>query len=156
MTKQAKLASQARLPEPASPAATPTRFDSAMPTLKKRSGNFLAKCSVRVELCTSPSTTTRSAYWAPACARASPNASRVDLPGFMTPSPNLTDLRQGLLGFVGGQRLAVMVRVAAQEMLDRVSLHRAGNDDAGPALGLPRLVEGAEDVPQRWAVAFLG
>ena len=55
MTKAAKLASQARLPDDARPPATPTRFDSAMPTLKKRSGNFLAKISVRVELWTSPS-----------------------------------------------------------------------------------------------------
>ena len=65
MTKAAKLASQARLPDAASPPATPTRFDSAMPTLKKRSGNFLAKCSVRVELWTSPSTTTMSGSCSP-------------------------------------------------------------------------------------------
>src|SRR5262249_39689844 len=59
-----------------------TRFDSAMPTLKNRSGNFLAKKSVRVELCTSPSTTTTSLWAAPNSASARPNASRVDLPCF--------------------------------------------------------------------------
>jgi hypothetical protein len=35
ITKQAKLASQGRLPLAAKPLATLTRFDSAMPTLKK-------------------------------------------------------------------------------------------------------------------------
>src|SRR5436305_3348573 len=80
MTKQAKLASHARLPDAARPLAMLTRFDSAMPTLKKRSGNFLAKCSVRVELWTSPSRTTMSGYSWPMRASARPNASRVDLP----------------------------------------------------------------------------
>src|SRR4051794_87514 len=83
MTKQAKLASQARLPDAAMPDAALTRFDSAMPTLKNRAGNFLAKKSVRVELWTSPSSTTTSANCSPTFARARPNASRVDLPIFM-------------------------------------------------------------------------
>src|SRR5262245_58930269 len=83
MTKHAKLASQARLPELANPPAIPTRLDAAMPTLKKRSGNFLAKRSVRVELWTSPSTTTMSEYLSPTAARATPNASRVDFPVFI-------------------------------------------------------------------------
>src|SRR5436309_831368 len=84
MRKQAKLAAQARLPEAARPLARLTRFDSAMPTLKKRSGNFFAKCSVRVELFTSPSTTTISGLAAPTWASARPKASRVDLPSFMS------------------------------------------------------------------------
>src|SRR5438094_4510599 len=90
MTKAAKLASQARLPDAAKPPATPTRFDSAMPTLKKRCGNFLAKCSVRVELWTSPSTTTTSGCVSPSFASARPNASRVDLPSFMAVSGERT------------------------------------------------------------------
>src|SRR5438046_5677499 len=89
MMKQAKLETQARLPAPARPLAMPTMSDSAMPTLKKRSGNFLAKKSVRVELCTSPSTTTMSVCLPPASARARPNASRVDLPSFITSVPHL-------------------------------------------------------------------
>ena len=68
--KQAKLDSHALLPEHVNPAATPTKFDSAMPMLKKRSGNFLAKKSVRVELCTSPSSTTMSGFSSPSLARA--------------------------------------------------------------------------------------
>src|SRR5215471_6447034 len=87
MTKQAKLDSQARFPELARPPAMPTKFDSAMPTLKKRSGNFLAKKSVRVELCTSPSTTTISGYFSPAAANAMPKASRVDFPVFISHLP---------------------------------------------------------------------
>src|SRR5262245_9408671 len=86
MAKAAKLASQARLSEAASPLAALTRFDSAMPTLKKRSGNFLAKKSVRVELWTSPSSTTMSRYCSPIFASAMPNASRTDFPIFMVVS----------------------------------------------------------------------
>src|SRR5439155_24290318 len=86
MMKAAKLAHQACLPDEANPAVIPTRFDSAMPTLKKRSGNFFAKISVRVELLTSPSTTTTAASTAPSCASARPKASRVDLPSFMAVS----------------------------------------------------------------------
>ncbi len=89
VTKQAKLASQARLPDAARPLAALTRFDSPMPMLKKRSGNFLAKKSVRVELWTSPSRTTRSLYSSPSLARARPNASRTDLPSFMVRLRNL-------------------------------------------------------------------
>src|SRR5205809_1795028 len=89
MIKQAKLASHERLPELAMPADTPTRFDSAMPTLKNRCGNFLAKKSVRVELCTSPSRTTMSGYCSPSLANARPNASRVDLPIFIWRHPRL-------------------------------------------------------------------
>src|SRR6516225_3513316 len=96
MMKQAKLLSQARLPDAARPPATPTRFDSAMPTLKKRSGNFLAKKSVRVELCTSPSTTTMSGLDSPSAASAMPNASRTDLPIFICQIPR--DLRLAFAG----------------------------------------------------------
>ncbi len=56
--KAAKLAITLVLPDDASPAAIPTRLLSAMPMLKNRSGYFLPNHSVRVELPTSPSTTT--------------------------------------------------------------------------------------------------
>ncbi len=75
--KQAKLAIQVCLPEEASPLAMPTRLDSAMPTWKKRSGNSLPKYSVRVELETSASTTTRCGSSWPNSASALPKASRV-------------------------------------------------------------------------------
>src|SRR6516164_9411728 len=143
MTKQAKLASQARLPEAARPAAVPTRFDSAMPTLKKRSGNFLAKKSVRVELWTSPSTTTISGYFSPAAANAMPKASRVDFPVFIPishadcrrSSRALLELGECHFGFLGRQWFAVMVWVARKQMLNRIPLDRAGDDGARPALG---------------------
>src|SRR5215213_2090609 len=116
MTNAAKLASQARLPEAARPLAALTRFDSAMPTLKKRSGNFLAKKSVRVELWTSPSRTTMSAYCSPSFASAMPNASRMDLPIFTGNTSGVgarsgVQQRQGLGRLVGRQRLAVVVGV---------------------------------------------
>ena len=43
MMNAAKLDGQARLPQLARPPATPTRFDSAMPTLKKRSRELLGE-----------------------------------------------------------------------------------------------------------------
>src|SRR5262249_38238892 len=147
MTKQAKLASQARLPDDASPAATPTRFDSAMPTLKKRSGNFLAKCSVRVELLTSPSRTTISGYCSPSLANARPKASRVDLPVFMLAPQSMWSIRSGanqlqcFLGLLRRQWLAVMVRIAAEQFLDWIAFHGACNDDARFALGLRGLLK---------------
>src|SRR5581483_2513024 len=125
MMKQAKLAAQTCLPDDARPPATPTRFDSAMPTLKKRSGNFLAKCSVRVELWTSPSTTTICGCSAPTCARARPKASRVDLPilgvDIFSISSDTEHLqRRGRLGL--RQRLAVVVGVLAEQALDGPAL----------------------------------
>src|SRR5437870_3892156 len=89
MTKAANEASHDLLPEDANPAAMPTRSDSAMPTLKNRAGNFLAKKSVRVELLTSPSSTTISELDSPNLASAMPNASRTDLPSFIFDSPGL-------------------------------------------------------------------
>src|SRR5436305_8006643 len=67
-------------PELARPPAIPTRLLSAIPMLKKRSGCFLPNHSVRVELLTSASTTTRSLYSAPRASSARPKASRVALP----------------------------------------------------------------------------
>ena len=150
MMKQAKLASQDRFPHEANPAAIPTRSDSAMPTLKKRSGNFLAKKSVRVELWTSPSRTTTSESCSPNLANASPKASRVDLPIFMNHTPHRSWLRvyegQGFILLFFRQRLPVMIRVFGQQMLDRVSLHRAGDEDAGSALGLGGFLKGRYDL----------
>src|SRR5207244_3385925 len=149
MMKQAKLDSQDRLPQQAKPAAMPTRSDSAMPTLKNRSGNFLAKKSVRVELWTSPSTTTTSELSSPSFAKARPKASRVDLPIFMNHTPHRSWLRvyegQGFVLLFFRQRLAVMIRVLGQQILDRVSLHRAGDDDAGSAFGLGGFLKGGKD-----------
>src|SRR3954452_361329 len=76
----AKLEIRPILPELARPPAIPTRLLSAIPMLKKRSGYFLPNHSVRVELLTSASTTTRSGKSAPSASRARPNASRVALP----------------------------------------------------------------------------
>src|SRR5262249_20192337 len=151
ITKAAKLAIQARLPLLARPPPMPTRFDSAMPTLKKRVGNFLAKCSVRVELCTSPSTTTRSGSFSPSCARARPQASRVDLPisrgdavavvmcrissqahGRLAMGPGFLSSNhlKSLGRLVGRQWLAVVIRVGRKQGLDRPALDRAGDQDA--------------------------
>src|SRR6266542_6112231 len=148
MAKAAKLASQARLPEAANPLAALTRFDSAMPTLKKRSGNFLAKKSVRVELWTSPSRTTMSGYCSPIFASAIPNASLTDFPIRMVVFSLVRSAgvqqRQGLLHLFGRQRLAVVVGVLAQNALDRPALDRLGDDDTRPALHRGGLLQGVE------------
>ena len=78
--KAAKLAIRLVLPALARPPAIPTRLLSEIPMLKKRSGCFLPNHSVRVELLTSPSSTTRSGYFSPRASRARPKASRVALP----------------------------------------------------------------------------
>src|SRR5262249_46150931 len=109
------------------------RFDSAMPTLKNRSGNFLAKYSVRVELFTSPSSTTMSAFVSPSWARARPNASRVALPSFIT-GPSYTDDFQSFLRFFRRQRQAVVVRIV-DDVADRITLDRVGDDRAGLPFG---------------------
>src|SRR5262249_29551273 len=163
MMKQAKLASQARLPELARPPATPTKFDSAMPTLKKRSGNFLAKKSVRVELCTSPSTTTISGYFSPAAANAMPKASRVDFPVFIPISHTdcdrssraLLELGECHFGFLGRQWFTVMIWVAGKQMLNRITLDRAGDDGAGPPLGFAGPGKSRHHFVQIVAVDFL-
>src|SRR5438094_9194864 len=115
MTKQAKLDSQDRFPQQARPAAMPTRSDSAMPTLKKRSGKFLAKKSVRVELWTAPSTTTTSEFSSPNLAKARPKASRVDSPILMNHTPRRSWLRafeaQGAVLLFFRQPLPVMIPV---------------------------------------------
>src|SRR5262245_61754420 len=148
MAKAAKLASQARLSEAASPLAVLTRFDSAMPTLKKRSGSFLAKKSVRVELWTSPSSTTMSRYCSPIFASAIPNASRTDFPIFIVVFSLVRSASiqqgQGLFLFVARQRLAVMVGVLGQNRLDRPALDRLGDDDTRPALHRGGLLQGVE------------
>src|SRR5579884_3174528 len=159
--KQAKLAAHACLPEQAMPAATPTRFDSAMPTLKKRSGYFSAKYSVRVELCTSPSRTTMSRRSPPSLASASPKASRVALPilnamagASSRKSGHGRDHFQRLLRLVRLQGDAVVVGVV-DHVADRVALRGAGDDRAGPALRLGGLVEGVQHFLQALAVDVL-
>src|SRR6266550_4507425 len=111
----AKLASHACLPAAARPLATPTRFDSAMPTLKKRSGNFLAKKSVRVELCTSPSRTTMSGCVSPSFASARPNASRTDFPSFICVHPRVKRLTASGRSVVVVRFEELVVDLAAQQ-----------------------------------------
>src|SRR5688500_5662240 len=73
----------------------------------------------------------------------------------MRPS-RLSDLGQRLLRFFLRQRLAVVVGVAAQKMLDGVALDRARDDDARAALALPGLLERGHHLTQVVAVDLLG
>src|SRR5688572_6553563 len=80
-TKQAKEQTKGMRPARARPAPTPIMFASAMPRLTARSGNFLAKCTVIVDLLRSASSATIRSSRAPSSKRASPKAARVALAG---------------------------------------------------------------------------
>src|SRR5262249_25297108 len=69
---------------------------------------------------------------------------------------SIPDLRERFLRFLRGQRLAVMIRILRQEMLNRIALDRASNDDAGLALRLLGLIEGGEHFVQIVPVDLLG
>src|SRR3989338_723043 len=84
MIKQAKLEIKGIFPEDARPAAIPAILASAMPTLKKRSGNAFAKESVFVDLERSPSKTTIFECVLPNSASAFPYESRVAGPNFFS------------------------------------------------------------------------
>ena len=80
-TKQANEQTNGTRPVRARPAPTPIMFDSAMPRLKARPGNFLAKFTVIVDFERSASSVTMRSSRAPRSIRASPNAARVALAG---------------------------------------------------------------------------
>src|SRR5262249_16757948 len=72
-------------PVNASPAAMPTMLASAMPTLKARPGNFLAKPTVIVDFDRSASRVTMRSSFAPSSISASPNAARLAFAGIAPP-----------------------------------------------------------------------
>src|SRR5262245_32253363 len=84
-TKHANEHTNGTRPARARPAATPMAFCSAMPRLKARSGNFLAKATVMVDFDRSASSVTIRSSFAPSSTRASPNAARVAFPGIVSP-----------------------------------------------------------------------
>ena len=63
----------------------PMAFCSAMPTLKARPGNFLAKLTVIVDFERSASTLTMRSSRAPSSSSASPKAARVAFAGIVAP-----------------------------------------------------------------------
>src|SRR2546423_7415313 len=91
--KQANEHANGTRPVSASPAAMPTMLDSAMPRLKARPGNFLAKPAVMVDFDRSASRVTMRSSFAPSWTSASPTAPRLALAGI---APPLTPCR-GLL-----------------------------------------------------------
>src|SRR5262245_47555086 len=62
---------------------------------------------------------------------------------------------QRLLRFFLAERLAVVVRVAAEQALNRVTLDSTGDDGTRPAFGLPRPVQRGQHLAQVVAVDFL-
>src|SRR5690349_1292040 len=72
-------------PVRARPAAMPTMFDSAIPRLKARSGNFFAKPAVIVDFERSASSVTMRSSVAPSSMSASPNAARLALAAIAPP-----------------------------------------------------------------------
>src|SRR5215475_10126957 len=104
-TKHANEHTKGTRPARASPAATPMAFCSAMPRLKARSGNFLAKATVIVDFDKSASRVTIRSSFAPRSTRASPNAARVAFAGIVSP--------QLVVGF---ERHATPVRGRAERL----------------------------------------
>ncbi len=70
--KTAKEEAKGTFPESARPPAMPTMLASAMPTVKKRSGNSLPKAALKVDLARSASSATMLGFERPSSARASP------------------------------------------------------------------------------------
>jgi len=80
MRKHAKLEANGIFPVVARPEATPTRFASAIPTLKNLSGYAFAKSFVMVDFERSASSTTTLGWSLPISTRAFPYACRVAIP----------------------------------------------------------------------------
>src|SRR5258708_27485306 len=68
------------LPDNASPLAMDTMLASAMPQVKKRSGNSFWNLALKVDLARSASSTTMLGFFLPSSTRAWPYASRVAAP----------------------------------------------------------------------------
>src|SRR5436190_18265143 len=154
-TKHANEQANGILPVSASPAATPTMFDSAMPRLNARSGCALANFAVIVDFERSASSVTMRGSRAPSSTRASPNAAREALAPAISPPlllvqrPELVDERagggirlqvvgpagvahtedlpDGGDGFLGLRRFAVPLGVVLHEG-DALALHRVRDD----------------------------
>src|SRR5690606_15656156 len=125
----------------ASPAATPTRFCSAMPISKKRSGKRSAKSWLLVLLARSASRTTRFACSAPSAARASPNAWRLalGLSLIVVSSPDaLAKLVARLRTLLARGRHAVPLHEVRLHEGDALALDRVGHDHLRLALALLR------------------
>src|SRR5687767_5118954 len=154
--KAAKLATTGTLPLAARPAATPAMLLSAMPTLKKRSGWSCPNHSVRVELLTSPSTTTMRSFFLPSSRSAWPNASRVAAPSFssyFTPAfasvtviCSVLQLGERPWQVLFGHRPPVIGPVRLHEG-DALPLHRVSDDRLGATLDAARLLERSNDGP---------
>src|SRR5262245_9033618 len=172
-TKQEKEQAKGILPARASPAATPSMFDSAMPRLKARSGCALAKPTVMVDFERSASRVTIRSSRAPSSTRASPNAARVALAGMIVPPLSSLEGRElgdhGADGGVGVQartpaalrdsenladgadrlggfgRLAMPLRVVLHEG-DALALDGVGDDCRGHSPRGLGLIEGLADL----------
>src|SRR6267143_2389217 len=91
--KQANEHANGTRPVSASPAAMPIMLDSAIPRLKARPGNFLAKPAVMVDFDRSASRVTMRSSLAPSSMSASPNATRLALAGIAPPLTPCRGLR---------------------------------------------------------------
>src|SRR3989338_677008 len=141
VANMAKVEANTVLPLNARPVAAPNMFCSAMPKLKKRSGNFLANSPVLVEPERSASRTTTFLSFAPSATRVSPYASRMALasPTFRGPTgfgcsrlPKfLTQLGHGALHLFLGERAPVIVSLVLRER-NPFSLRGVGLDEERP------------------------
>src|SRR5882724_2280933 len=135
-TKHANEQANGIRPVSASPAPTPSMFDSAMPRLNARPGYFLAKFTVMVDFDRSASRVTIRSSRAPRSRSASPNAARLANGGD----------RLGRLG-----RLAVPLRIVLHEG-HALALHGVRHHEGGLASRGLCLVERLRDLADVVAV----
>src|SRR5262249_14697 len=173
-TKHANEQANGMRPVSASPAPTPSMFDSAIPRLNARPGYFLAKFAVMVDFDRSASRVTMRSSCAPRSRSASPNAARLALAG-ITSSPGRrarprwpvpwyqsSSSRPGAgadaqhlanggdrLGGLG--RLAVPLRIVLHEG-HALALYGVRHDESRRALGGLRLIERLFDLADVVAV----
>src|ERR687891_587901 len=178
-TKQANEQTNGILPVSARPAPTPTMLDSAIPRLKARAGNRLAKLTVMVDFDRSASSVTMRSSRAPKSSRASPNAARVALAGMLplflllveraqlvddgpgrgvggqvvVPGgfADAEDLADGRDSLGGLRRFAMPLGIVLHER-HALALDGVGDDERGPAERGLGLVEGLVDLGQVVAV----
>src|SRR5690606_4683580 len=134
-----KLTMNGICPVAANPAPTPTRLLSAMPMLKKRSGNASRTVSALVELPRSPSSTTTFSFCRATSSSASPKWSRSGLPPGLSPAlaPSCMEFLPCFLNLFG---LCDRAPVPGEILLDKrdaLALHRVSDEDRGLVLALP-------------------
>src|SRR5450830_83898 len=141
------------LPPSANPTPTSTMPASAMPTLKKRWGNALAKKPDWVDAETSASSTTTFSLTAPYSASALPYATRTDSIS-ATVHLRLSQFGHGLLVLLRRRRAAVPGALVLH-VGNTLALYGVSDDDRRLGVDLPQLVKRLQDLAHVVSVDLL-